>query len=83
MRERAIPDYLSTPGIEQLAFHRRRDNEFAHFQLITYWRDLKDIEGFAGSDSGLAKYYPEDEQYLLEFEERVQHYDVFAMVDVT
>jgi hypothetical protein len=26
----------------------------------------------------MAKYYPEDDDYLLEFEEKVEHFEVFA-----
>jgi len=36
------------------------------------------IKNFAGVDYEIAKYYPRDGDYLLEFEERVLHYEVFA-----
>ena len=36
--------------------------------------------GQAGQDFEKAKYYPEDTQFLLEFEENVQHYEVFATI---
>jgi hypothetical protein len=34
------------------------------------------IHGFAGDDVEVAKYYPEDRDYLLEFEPTVVHYEV-------
>lgn len=34
------------------------------------------IQGFAGQDVEVAKYYSEDEDFLLEFEPRVVHYEV-------
>jgi len=34
------------------------------------------IKGFAGDDTELPKYYPEDKDFLLEFEPRVVHYEV-------
>jgi len=34
------------------------------------------IKGFAGHDTELPKYYPEDQDFLLEFEPRVVHYEV-------
>lgn len=34
------------------------------------------IRAFAGDDIEVAKYYPEDRDFLLEFEPRVQHYEV-------
>lgn len=74
----AIPDYRKTDGFEGLSFLRRVVGKEAHFTLITYWRDLEVIKNFAGGDIEKAKYYPEDEDFLLEFEEKVEHYDVFA-----
>jgi hypothetical protein len=43
---------------------------------MTYWESLDMIKGFAGDDAELAKYYPEDKDFLLEFETRVVHYEV-------
>jgi hypothetical protein len=36
------------------------------------------IKDFAGSDPERAKYYPEDEGYLLGFEPTVEHYEVLV-----
>jgi len=78
MKERAIPDYKATQGFKKLSFLRRIENEEAHFTLITYWENLAVIQNFAGKDYEKAKYYPEDAQFLLAFEEHVQHYEVFS-----
>jgi hypothetical protein len=37
------------------------------------------IKGFAGEDPELAKYYPEDADFLLEFEPAVIHYEVVGL----
>ena len=34
------------------------------------------IKAFAGDDIELAKYYPEDKDFLIEFEPKVVHYEV-------
>lgn len=78
MRERAIPDYQQTEGFVKLSFLRRIEGATAHFTLITYWENLATIKNFAGQDHEIAKYYPEDEQYLLDFPEKVRHFEVFA-----
>lgn len=78
MKSKAIPDYKGTEGFIDLTFLRRIDNDIAHFTLITFWKNLEMIKNFAGEDFEKAKYYPEDEKYLLEFEEKVIHYEVFA-----
>ena len=78
LKKKAIPDYKKIPGMQGLSFLRAIRGEEAHFMLITYWQDLDSIRQFAGEDADKAKYYPEDKEFLLEFEERVQHYEVFA-----
>lgn len=78
MKVRAIPDYKKTEGFVKLTFLKRTDNEFAYFNLITYWKDLEVIENFAGADLEKAKYYEEDKKYLVDFPEKVTHYEVFA-----
>ena len=74
----AIPDYKKTRGFVSLTFLRNIKNDEGHFVLITYWENLEVIKNFAGQDLEKAKYYPEDDDFLLEFEEHVQHYEVFA-----
>ena len=61
-----------------LTFLRSISNGEAHFNLITYWENLEVIKNFAGEDFEKAKYYPEDDNFLLEFEEKVKHHEVFA-----
>ena len=78
MKTRAIPDYNSTEGFVKLSFLRQVDQEFAHFKLVTYWENLEVIKNFAGADFEIAKYYPEDQNYLLDFPETVEHFEVFA-----
>jgi len=78
MKERAIPDYRKTEGFVKLVFLRNIRENVSHFTLITFWENLEVIKNFAGEDFEQAKYYPEDENFLLEFEEKVTHYEVFA-----
>jgi len=78
MKSRAIPDYQNTEGFVKLTFLRKVDGNVGHFKLITFWENLEVIKNFAGEDFEKAKYYPEDAKYLLEFEEKVTHYEVFA-----
>ena len=78
MKSRAIPDYEKTQGFVKLTFLRRIEGDVAHFNLITFWKNIEVIKNFAGNTYETAKYYPEDEKYLLEFEEKVTHYEVFA-----
>ncbi|MEO1696393.1 MAG: antibiotic biosynthesis monooxygenase [Planctomycetota bacterium] len=77
MRERAAPDYGSVAGLKQLYFTRRDDGDVAHFLLVTVWEDMAAVERFAGADAARAKYYPEDDRYLLEKETHATNQRVF------
>ena len=76
----AIPDYQKTKGFKGLTFLRSIQNNQGHFNLLTFWENLELIKNFAGEDLEKAKYYPEDDNFLLEFEEKVQHHEVFASI---
>jgi heme-degrading monooxygenase HmoA len=76
--ERAIPDYQSISGNLDVSILRRDEGNVSHFLTITHWISEEAIRIFAGDDVLKAKYYPEDQEYLLEFEPLVQHYVVSA-----
>lgn len=77
-RERAIPDYESTDGNLGAYVFRRIEGDEAHFLTLSFWESEDSIRGFAGEDIEAAKYYPEDEEFLLEFEPTVTHYEVYT-----
>ncbi|WP_457741304.1 antibiotic biosynthesis monooxygenase [Thermococcus sp.] len=75
--ERAVPDYSSVDGLLKFYFTRKDDGNVAHFLLVTIWDSLESIKKFAGENPEIAKYYPEDDEFLLEKERYVQHYKIF------
>jgi heme-degrading monooxygenase HmoA len=76
--ETGVPDYQRTPGNRGVYVLRRTEGGTAHFLLVTLWDSLEAIRGFAGDDIERARYYPEDEAYLIEREPSVTHYDVLV-----
>ncbi len=76
LNARAIPDYQSTPGNISVTILERPEGEVTHFITMTFWESLDAIRAFAGDDVETAKYYPEDQDFLLEFEPNVVHYEV-------
>lgn len=74
LEARAIPDYTSVDGNRGAYVLRRDDGDVAHFLTLSLWESMAAIEAFAGADVAKAKYYPEDRDYLLEFEPEVRHY---------
>jgi heme-degrading monooxygenase HmoA len=71
-----IPDYQKTQGNRGVTVLRRISGDEAHFLLISLWESEEAIQRFAGADIEKAYYYPEDKDYLLEFEPTVTHYEV-------
>lgn len=75
---RAIPGYRSVPGNLEAQVLRRDEGEVTHFLTVTRWASEEAIRGFAGADVLKARYDPEDEDFLLEFEPQAQHFEVTA-----
>ena len=78
LNETGIVDYRGTPGNVGAHVLRRIEKDTAHFLTLSYWRSLDAVERFAGGDLEKAKYYPEDSEFLLTFEPRVQHFELFG-----
>ncbi len=76
LNDRAIPDYKSVEGNRGVYILERREGAVTHFLTLTFWESWEAVRRFAGEDVEAAKYYPEDEEFLLEFEPRVVHYEV-------
>ncbi|HEY5745222.1 MAG TPA: antibiotic biosynthesis monooxygenase [Chryseolinea sp.] len=72
-------EYLQTPGNLSVKVWQKMEADCCHFWTVTEWTDIEAIKKFAGEDYGKAKYYPEDEGILLEFEEGVEHCESFVV----
>jgi len=78
LKARAIPDYKSVGGNRGVHLMRQLKGDVAHFITLTFWESEDAIAAFAGAEIERAKYYPEDKNFLLEFEPNVQHYEVVS-----
>jgi len=76
LNQRAIPDYQSIRGNISVHILQRNEGDVTHFITMTFWESLEVIKSFAGEEVEVAKYYPEDKDFLLEFEPTVTHYEV-------
>jgi hypothetical protein len=73
---RALPDYRSISGNVGVQILERAEAAVVHFVTLTLWENTRAVRAFAGPAETLAKYYPEDEGFLPEFESMVAHFDV-------
>jgi len=78
-----IADYRATAGNRGVLVQRHIDGDIAHFTLTTLWDSIDSIKAFAGEQYERARYYPEDDDYLLEREPLVWHAEVLLVaIDV-
>jgi heme-degrading monooxygenase HmoA len=76
LEKTGIPESRATPGNRGVYVLRRQDGDAAHFLFVSLWESREAIRAFAGEDIERARYYPEDEAFLLELEPTVTHYEV-------
>lgn len=78
LQQTGVPDLGATAGNCGVFVLRRIAEEEAHFLLLSLWDSLEAIKAFAGEEIEKARYYPEDEEFLIELEPTVTHYEVLA-----
>jgi len=71
--------YASTPG--NLGFQivtRDRGDGTTDVTTLSWWASMEAVRAFAGDDPELARYYPEDDRYLVQRSTHVEHHRVLA-----
>ena len=75
-----IVGYRKSPGnLGAVVAVRDIDAQRAEIVTLSWWEDEASIRAFAGDDISRARYYPEDDRFLLTRPETVQHYDSTAL----
>jgi heme-degrading monooxygenase HmoA len=72
-------DYTSTPGNRgyQMTMRDLGDST-TEVVTLSWWTCFDAIRAFAGEDIDRARYYPEDDHYLLTRPEHVEHHEIVA-----
>lgn len=76
VRDTGIEHYRSTPGNQGAWILHRRLDDRTEILTFSLWEDMDAVRAFAGDDPERAVYYPEDDRFLVERGETVEHYDV-------
>jgi heme-degrading monooxygenase HmoA len=71
-----LQDYRAVSGNRGVQVLRRAYEGTTEFLLISFWESYEAIRAFAGDDLERSVYYAEDEEFLLEMEPKVTHYEV-------
>ena len=73
LKKTGLADYRATPGNRGVIVQLAIDGDRAMFELTTFWESEQAIARFAGDDVTVARYYPEDDHFLLERPRHVTH----------
>src|SRR2546423_9166652 len=76
VRETGLDGYRSTRGNQGAYLLYRVEADLAEFLTVSFWDTLEDVRAFAGDDITRAVFYAEDDHYLVERDERAQHWHV-------
>jgi heme-degrading monooxygenase HmoA len=76
LEKTGFSEYRATPGNRGVLGLRRVTGDRAEFLLVTLWDSEEAIRKFAGDDIERAVFYPEDDRFLVEREEHVNHFEV-------
>ncbi len=79
LRQTGLADYAAQPGHLATLGLRRIEGDAAEFLLVSLWASPEAVRGFAGDDPERAVFYPRDDDFLVERDARVRHFElVFA-----
>jgi heme-degrading monooxygenase HmoA len=73
-----LADYRRTPGNRGAWMLQRRDGDRIEIVTLSFWDSYEAVTGFAGADISRARFYPEDDQYLIDRELTVTHYEIVS-----
>lgn len=76
LRETGFRQYRATPGNLGVFGLRRIIDGRAELLLLTLWESEEAIRRFAGDDISRAVFYPEDDRFLIDRDDHVDHFDV-------
>lgn len=76
LEESGVATLKETPGNRGVMVWRRLEGDEAEFGVISLWDSLEDIRAFAGEDIEVARYFPEDERFLLELTPKLKHFEI-------
>jgi heme-degrading monooxygenase HmoA len=76
LQQTGIAAYRGTPGNRGAWILHRRVGDRTEFITLSFWDSLDAVRRFAGPDVDEAVFYPEDDRFLVDREERVQHLEI-------
>ena len=85
VEETGVAALRGTPGNQGVVIFRHLDEASAtsEIEVVSLWRDREAIAAFAGADISVARFFPDDDRYLVDRELTVRHdiVDVYETPD--
>jgi heme-degrading monooxygenase HmoA len=82
LEETGLRDYALTPGNRGALALRRDVGDRTEWTIVSLWESVDAIKAFAGDDITKARFYPEDDRFLVSREERVEHWEPVSVAGV-
>ena len=80
LKRTGLSDFRATPGNMGVYVLRRDEGGITHFTVTTLWSSMDAIRSFVGENPERARYYAQDDEYLLEREPLVTHSEVLMAI---
>lgn len=72
-----VPGLSGTPGNGGVyVLHRDLGDGRAEFVVMSLWDSLESVKAFAGDDVTVARFYPQDDEFLVDREWNCDHFEV-------
>ena len=82
-REVGPPGYRAVPGNRGIFMLGQRHGEQYEIAMLTLWESWEAIRAFAGEPVDKAKYYDRELEFLIDPPEKVEHFEVLEMDNLT
>jgi heme-degrading monooxygenase HmoA len=76
LKQTGVADYTATPGNHGVQILHRTEGDRTDFTILSYWESMDAIKAFAGDQPEVSRYYPEDDEYLIDKQPNVEHHQV-------
>ncbi|MGH8238894.1 MAG: antibiotic biosynthesis monooxygenase [Steroidobacteraceae bacterium] len=76
LQSETLPQLVQLPGFHDASILRRDVPQGVEFLVVTVWKSLDAIRGFAGNDVESAVVPAKVQKMMIEYDRRARHYEV-------
>ena len=76
--ETGMQEYRETAGNRGAVVLRRDRGDLVEVVTVSFWDSMDSVVAFAGEEPGQAKFYPGDDEFLVEKNLYVDHFEVVS-----